>query len=178
MRERRGKYCLVCGRHYGPHLSKCCSPASLVDTVEVGWLCKKVRYIDQHGNELFIKLNGKSRVEIRERAVSQQQEVPLFGCGFSWSAIQNACWGAIFGGGVVLVGWLFLLALERRSGTTWAELHQSLWMTVGIISLIGGAIVGFFSTHHKEYVRVCPRLLMGVSGGGIRLRCRICVVRA
>ncbi|MFH1371034.1 MAG: hypothetical protein ABII09_07085 [Planctomycetota bacterium] len=114
-------------------------------------------------------------IEMPQNEVSVQEEVTLFGHEFFRTAIQNAYWGAIIGGGSILGIWLFIFAVERWTGSTYREalngpsnappVYTTRIVEIGIICLICGTVIGFFTTHPKEYVRICPRLLMGVLAG-------------
>jgi hypothetical protein len=79
MTERRGKYCVVCRRYYGPHLSKCCSPTSLVDTIKVGWLGKTIKFIDHDGNALDRTVIQKLAKAEREKATAKPESQNSYG---------------------------------------------------------------------------------------------------
>jgi hypothetical protein len=60
------KYCVLCGKEYGPHLKECCTHNSLVAIKREGFLRKRIRFFALDGREL--DENGLSA--IREIAVA------------------------------------------------------------------------------------------------------------
>jgi hypothetical protein len=43
------KYCVLCGKEYGPHLKECCTHNSLVAIKKEGFLRKRIRFFALDG---------------------------------------------------------------------------------------------------------------------------------
>jgi len=50
--QELNKYCVVCGREFGPHLESHCTPNSLVAVQKEGFVNIRTRYFDSNGKEL------------------------------------------------------------------------------------------------------------------------------
>jgi len=64
------RYCLVCGKEFGPSLERHCTPDSLVAVKKEGVFKKKTTYFDLEGNQLDEA--ALSRIREREKAVKEK----------------------------------------------------------------------------------------------------------
>jgi hypothetical protein len=73
--EAMPKYCVLCGRQWGPYMRACCTPTSLVAVARPAFLGRRPRYYDLDGRELsetqLLEIEQRER-EVQMRLASEQ----------------------------------------------------------------------------------------------------------